>query len=410
MNYYYFIKCIIKSSLLIFIFRIIIFEDASNINLEDQLCDYIKKNKKSIINKEQPSLNPIKEYVNLIQEKKINYVHYKDEINNPKISFIATFFNKEKYLEPIILSIQNQMLKEFEIIFIDDCSNDNGVKLINEYIEIDKRIKLIKNKINKGALYSRSQGAIHSKGEYIIFIDSDDLVLKSGIYNSYNYIKKNDLSMIQFNSIFKINETLKLSKRYYKYENIIKQPILSYVFFYNENVKKGAELNTALWDKLIKREIVEKAINFIGSEYYEQNLRIENDVILLFSLFKMANSYQYINETGYFYISDHNDSITNSWRSSRFDSIITHGLFTNIKFLYDKSGNSYLDKLFCVYKLQQTFKRYIICFSNAKKEYIFIKHILNKLLFSPYISKEDKIIISLIERSIYNLFGFNLNI
>ena len=66
MNYYYFIIFIIKSILLFFIFRIIIFENASNINLEDQLCDFIKKNKKSIINKEQPSLNPIKEYVNLI--------------------------------------------------------------------------------------------------------------------------------------------------------------------------------------------------------------------------------------------------------------------------------------------------------------------------------------------------------
>ena len=177
--------------------------------------------------------------------------------------------------------------------------------------------------------------------------------------------------MIQFNSIFKTNDTLKLSKRYYKYDNIIKQPILSYVFFYNENVKKGAELNTALWDKLIKRDVVSKAINFIGNEYYEQKIIIENDVILLFSLFRMANSYQYINETGYFYISDHNDSITNSWRSSKFDRIIIHSLFINIKFLYDKSGNSYLDKLFCIYKLQQTFKRYIICFLNAKKEYIF---------------------------------------
>ena len=410
MNYYYFIKCIIKSSLLIFIFRIIIFEDASNINLEDQLCDFIKKNKKSIINKEQPSLNPIKEYVNLIQEKKINYVNYKDEINNPKISFIATFFNKEKYLEPLILSIQNQMLKEFEIIFIDDCSNDNGVKLINEYIEIDKRIKLIKNKINKGALYSRSQGAIHSKGEYIIFIDSDDLVLKNGIYNSYNYIKKNDLSIIQFNSIFKTNETLKLNQRYFKYDNIIKQPILSYVFFYNENGKKGAELNTALWDKLIKKDVVAKTIKFIGKEYYEQNIKIENDVILLYSLFRISTSYQYINEIGYFYISDHNDSISNSWNSSKFDSIIIHGLFTNIKFLYDKSGNSYLDKLFCIYKLKQTFKRYSICFSNAAREYVFINDILKKLLFSVYISKEDKIIIQFIGKSIYNLFGFELNI
>ena len=302
------------------------------------------------------------------------------------------------------------MLKEFEIIFIDDCSNDNGVKLINEYIEIDKRIKLIKNKINKGALYSRIQGAIHSKGEYIIFIDSDDLVLRNGIYNSYNYIKKNDLSIIQFNSIFKTNETLKLNQRYFKYDNIIKQPILSYVFFYNENGKKGAELNTALWDKLIKKDVVAKTIKFIGKEYYEQNIKIENDVILLYSLFRISTSYQYINEIGYFYISDHNDSISNSWNGSKFDSKIIHGLFTNIKFLYDKSGNSYLDKLFCIYKLKQTFKRYSICFSNAKREYAFINDILKRLLFSVYISKEDKIIIQLIGKSIYNLFGFELNI
>ena len=410
MNYYYFIIFIIKSILLFFIFRIIIFENASNINIEDQLYDFIKKNKKSIINEDQPSLNPIEDYVNLILEKKINYIHCNEEINIPKISFITSIFNKEKYLEPLIISIQNQMLKEFEIIFIDDCSNDNGVKLINEYIEIDKRIKLIKNKINKGALYSRIQGAIHSKGEYIIFIDSDDLVLRNGIYNSYNYIKKNDLSIIQFNSIFKTNETLKLNQRYFKYDNIIKQPILSYVFYYNENGKKGAELNTALWDKLIKKDVVAKTIKFIGREYYEQNIKIENDVILLYSLFRISTSYQYINEIGYFYISDHNDSISNSWNSSKFDSIIIHGLFTNIKFLYDKSGNSHLDKLFCIYKLKQTFKRYSICFSNAKREYAFINDILKRLLFSVYISKEDKIIIQLIGKSIYNLFGFELNI
>ena len=410
MNYYYFIIFIIKSILLFFIFIIIIFENAYNINIEEQLYDFIKKNKKSIINEDQPSLNPIEDYVNLILEKKINYVHCNEEINIPKISFITSIFNKEKYLEPLIISIQNQMLKEFEIIFIDDCSNDNGVKLINEYIKIDKRIKLIKNKINKGALYSRIQGAIHSKGEYIIFIDSDDLVLRNGIYNSYNYIKKNDLSIIQFNSIFKTNETLKLNQRYFKYDNIIKQPILSYVFYYNENGKKGAELNTALWDKLIKKDVVAKTIKFIGKEYYEQNIKIENDVILLYSLFRISTSYQYINEIGYFYISDHNDSISNSWNSSKFDSIIIHGLFTNIKFLYDKSGNSYLDKLFCIYKLKQTFKRYSICFSNAKREYAFINDILKRLLFSVYISKEDKIIIQLIGKSIYNLFGFELNI
>ena len=78
------------------------------------------------------------------------------------------------------------MIEDYEIIFIDDYSIDNSFKIINEYSQKDLRIKIIKNKINRGTLYSRIQGALKSKGEYIIFIDSDDIVLKDGIYNSYN--------------------------------------------------------------------------------------------------------------------------------------------------------------------------------------------------------------------------------
>ncbi len=295
------------------------------------------------------------------------------------------------------------MLKEFEIIFVDDCSTDKSVKAINKYRKIDKRIKLIKNKVNKGTLYSRSQGVIHSKGEYVIFIDSDDLVLQQGLFNSYNYIKLHNLSMIQFNTIFKRNNSISLNFRYYKYKNIIRQPYLSYIFYYNGNTRKGDELNTALWDKLLNRDLAIKAINFIGEKYLKQTIRIENDVILLFSLFQMADSYQYINETGYFYIRNNSDSITNTWKDKNNSQSIIHGIFTNIKFLYEKSGNSHLAKYFCLFKLQQSFKRYIISFTKAQKEYRFIKKVIHILLDSPYISNNNKLIISNIEISISNI-------
>ena len=61
------------------------------------------------------------------------------------------------------------------------------VKVVNQFSEIDRRIKLIKNKINKGTLYSRCYGVLQSKGEYIIFIDSDDLILKNGLYNAFKF-------------------------------------------------------------------------------------------------------------------------------------------------------------------------------------------------------------------------------
>jgi glycosyltransferase involved in cell wall biosynthesis len=295
------------------------------------------------------------------------------------------------------------MLKEFEIIFVDDGSKDKSVKIINKFKKIDKRIKLIKNKVNKGTLYSRSQGAIHSKGEYVIFIDSDDLVLQQGLYNSYNYIKFYNLSMIQFNTIFKRNESLSLSIRYYKYKKIIRQPYLSYAFFYNENTQKGDELNTALWDKLLNRNLAIKTINFIGKEYFNKIIKIENDVILLFSLFQMADSYQYINEIGYFYIRNNNHSITNTWKDKKKANSIIHGIFTNIKFFYEKTGNNYLAKYFCLFKLQQAYKRYIISFISSPKEYKFMMNVFQLLLNSLYISKNDKIAITNIEINLLNL-------
>ena len=199
--------------------------------------------------------------------------------------------------------------------------------------------------------------------------------------------------MVQFNSIYQKENKLRLNMNYYKYDIIIRQPMLSCIFYYNERTKKGKELNTALWDKLIKRETAIKAVNFIGKDYYNEEIKIENDVILLFSIFQIADSYQYINETGYLYVLTNNDSITNSWKFPDIASSVIHGVFVNIKFLYEKTKNFYLYKLFAIYKLQQSYKRYNICFEKAKKEYKFIKNVLKILFNSPYISNHDKKIV-----------------
>ena len=206
--------------------------------------------------------------------------------------------------------------------------------------------------------------------------------------------------MVQFNTIFNRNNILSLNSRYFKYEIIIKQPLLSYIFFYNDTTKKADELNTALWDKLIDRKTSIKTVNFIGEEYYNEKIKIENDVILLFSLFRNAESYQYINEIGYYYIRNHNDSTTNTWKFPEFANHVVHGLFVNIKFLFEKTHNTYLDKSFCVFKLQQSFNRYIMCFALAKKEFSFMEYVLKLLLDSPYFLYPDKIIILNIYSSI----------
>lgn len=331
--------------------------------------------------------------------------HNKNENDTPKISFISTVFNKENYLDRLIKSVQNQVIKEFELIFIDDFSTDNSVKIIQKFMNYDDRIKLIRNKKNKGTLFSRIKGALHSRGEYIIWIDPDDVILKNGLYNSYNHIKEFNLSIVQFNSIIQFNENISLKYQEYIFSDIIKQPFLSNIFYYNETTKKGAQFNTALWDKLINRNVAIKTINFIGNDYLKEIVVIENDVLLLFSLFQVADSYQYINDIGYYYFRSNKDSIWNSWKKPEVCGLILHGLFINIKFIYEKSGKANLDKLFCLFKLQQSFKRYKRCFLNSKNDYIFIYQILELLQNSPYVSLDDKIIIENITLSISNLLN-----
>ena len=147
-------------------------------------------------------------------------------ITKPKVSFIASVYNKELYLNSFISSVQSQDLKEFELILVDDFSNDKSIEIIEEFKKYDNRIKLIKNNKNMGTLNTRYKGALFSKGEYIIFVDSDDIVLKKGIMKAYNHMKKKNLDMVEFHSVFEINSSISFINRRY---------IIYIVFFEKKN-------------------------------------------------------------------------------------------------------------------------------------------------------------------------------
>ena len=329
-------------------------------------------------------------YVNFLKESKYD-VSY-EQIENPKVSFITTIFNQENYLLNFIFSVQNQKLKEFEFIIVDDFSSDNSTKIIQKIKEKDKRIKLIKNNKNRGALYSRYIGELKANAEYIIFVDCDDFVLEDGIFNSYNYIKKNKIDIIQFHTVWHYQNEIYISNFAYNYEITIYQPYLSYIYYYNIENRKGEEYNYALWNKLIKNEIVKISFEWIGEIYLKEKIMTHNDLIVLFSLLKNANSFKYIDEIGYYYFfRASNNSASNCWKNYMNSNEIVHGLLTNIKFLYEKTGNTYLDKYFCILKIQHYYQQYNQLFKYLNdKELSHITEIFNILIDSKFISKEDK--------------------
>lgn len=105
------------------------------------------------------------------------------------VSVIIPVFNRNILLRRAIDSVLNQKYKKFELIIIDDCSDENIDELIKKFK--DKRIKILKNDINKGVSYSRNFGIKNSNYNLIAFLDSDDEWLPDKLIRQVEYLEKN---------------------------------------------------------------------------------------------------------------------------------------------------------------------------------------------------------------------------
>lgn len=104
-------------------------------------------------------------------------INFQESIIDPILTVIIPIYNQEKLLTRCITSVINQSLREIEIILIDDASTDNSLSVCEQWKKKDRRIRLLKNAINKGQGYSRNRGLAEAKGKFITFIDSDDYIL-----------------------------------------------------------------------------------------------------------------------------------------------------------------------------------------------------------------------------------------
>ncbi len=114
---------------------------------------------------------------------------------NPLISVIVPIYKVEKFLGECVESILTQTYTNLEIILVDDGSPDNCGSICDEYAQKDSRIKVI-HKQNGGLSDARNAGLIVFKGEYLVFVDSDDFMPKDSIEYMYNLAIKNDADLV----------------------------------------------------------------------------------------------------------------------------------------------------------------------------------------------------------------------
>ena len=247
-----------------------------------------------------------------------------EHFDKPKISIVIPMYNEEKNILGVIRSIQNQSIEELEIVVVNDNSNDNTLTILKKLQEEDPRIIIYTNKSNRGVIYSRFFGALKSKGEYITFIDADDglcnykILEKSYILGVEEFGEKIDIIHYQTCGAV-VDENGEMGNfilfRTFNPRNfgkIIRQPEISENYF-----QKGSNITGSgfVFDKLFSKELIRRTADYIGPEYWNQNLIFSDDFLLCYGAMRMANTIVNIGEIGYWHNFDTiNSATSNVWK------------------------------------------------------------------------------------------------
>ena len=120
----------------------------------------------------------------------------------PKFSIIVPIYKVEKYIKQCIRSILDQTYTDFEVICVDDCGMDNSIKIVKKMAERDDRIIILQHDHNRGLSAARNTGLEVAKGEYTLFVDSDDWLEKDSLEvlcKTFDEVKTNSIIFDGYN-------------------------------------------------------------------------------------------------------------------------------------------------------------------------------------------------------------------
>lgn len=191
----------------------------------------------------------------------------------PKISIIMPLYNAERFLKETLASIKKQKLQEYELICINDGSEDHTAHIVEEHAKKDSRYVVLNNPKREGAAFSRNRGIKVARGEYLCFLDGDDIFDENMLEEAYQKCIQEKLDIVIFNCMHVQSEKIyekKLAEREQKYkEKYCKNP------FQIKSLKPHeiVSFSDRVCDRLIRRKfIVESGIEF-------QNLPSNNDAL-----------------------------------------------------------------------------------------------------------------------------------
>ena len=217
------------------------------------------------------------------------------------ISVIVPVYNVEEYLEECLESIRQQTFTDIEVILVNDGSTDSSKEICERFCQADSRFKLI-NQENKGQSVARNRGVKESIGEYLMFVDSDDIINKNVLEVLLPYMKT-DVDIVECRMTRNKEEIFLNKTSTIAFEGNAKKAILNCIAI--------REVKFCPVTKLYRREIVEK-IPFLEGYIYE-------DVFTGINYLKHIRKIVVIDYIGYYYRVRPNSTMTKTFHKKNLD-------------------------------------------------------------------------------------------
>lgn len=288
-------------------------------------------------------------------------------MDNIKVSVIIPIYNPGDAIINSLNSVISQDLKEMEIICINDGSTDNSKDILEEYAKRDSRLKIIEQE-NLGAGSARNKGIETAKGEYILFLDSDDWIEENTCELLYYFAKKYNTDLILFDSLIHNDESIKELK--FLDENFEEK-----IFDYTQIKDKIFDSYLGvIWNKFYKTQFLkENNINF-------PTHKIFNDVEFHVKTMTLAGKIIYSNNIFYHYNNTSHFSLQKEYVGSKHSIIFCDVIIGVKKFLNSTQMMNNLKEEFINYFLSELqIKLYHIDRKYKSEYFLKIKEIFEEI-------------------------------
>lgn len=220
--------------------------------------------------------------------------------SDPKVAIILPNYNSNLFLKTTINSVINQSYKNWQLIIVDDCSNQKTKSILKTFLN-NKKIKIFWLKTNRGAGYCRNVAIKKSKSKYLAFIDSDDIWKKEKLKQQINYMEKNN-----YHFTFTNYETFGLKKKLIKapkklnFKNFIRNTSIgTSTMIVNRKIARGIKFtNSKICEdyfykcKLLKKVNLAFCLNKFLTKYrVRKNSLQSNPIRNFYWIWKINNKY-----------------------------------------------------------------------------------------------------------------------